>query len=317
MMKKIFMVAILGVIVTVMTFAQSVLSLDESIEDAAGFLNQRIPQGTSVAVFNFSADTKKLSEYIIDELTISLINFGMDVYDRNNLDEVNREIYYGFTGAVDDNTAQSYGHDVGVQMVILGSFTKTSDNTYRLRVQAIAVETKRVHAGQTFTVREDDQLVSLLDMQKEYRFTGQEKTAAGFKNMFFGLGSFQMGDTLGGGIALAGDGISYGLFITGIIIVATAEAEGIVGTGSDPRADYNSKKRAEEERLRKPGYNCMIIGGVGLALSWTWGFIRPFLYDKPVAVQKVAAVFDRTSINIFPNFNTGEPVIMLSYRHSF
>lgn len=75
-----------------------------------------------------------MSAYVVDELTIALTNTGMNVFDRNNLDEINREIYYGFTGAVNDDTAQSYGKDVGVNTVILGSITKSGDTEYSLRV---------------------------------------------------------------------------------------------------------------------------------------------------------------------------------------
>jgi hypothetical protein len=96
-------------------------------------------EGVTLSVFNFSSNSEDLSEYLIEELTIALIGMDMDVIDRNNINEVNREIYYGFTGAVDDNTAQAYGYDVGIQTVILGSFTKSSDNAYKLRIQTIDV----------------------------------------------------------------------------------------------------------------------------------------------------------------------------------
>ena len=112
-MKK-WMVLILVTFCVNFVFAQNSLSLNDSIEDAADFLNERIPAGTSVAVFNFSADSQKLADYIVEELTVALVNTGMDVYDRNNMDEVNREIFFGMTGEVNDNTAQSYGQTVGV-----------------------------------------------------------------------------------------------------------------------------------------------------------------------------------------------------------
>ena len=60
----------------------------------------------------------------------------------------------------------------------------------------------------------------------------------------------------------------------------------------------------------------MIGGGIGFALSVTWGFVRPYLFDKPVTVQKVANVIDRVNIGIMPmsNGNTG---LNVSLRHSF
>jgi hypothetical protein len=133
---------------TTISFAQNGLTLSESLETAAIFLRNTLPDGTKVAVFNFSSNSPKLTNHIIDGLTIALVNAGMDVFDRKNLDEVNKEIYYGFSGAVDDNTAQLYGHDVGVQTVVLGSFKTLGGNLYQLNIQAIAVETKRVQNRQ-------------------------------------------------------------------------------------------------------------------------------------------------------------------------
>jgi hypothetical protein len=313
--------------------AQNALPLNETVEAVAQYLDQRIPAGTSLAVFNFSSDSQKLSDYLVDELTIALANIGMDVYDRNNLDEVNKEIHYSFTGAVNDNTAQAYGQDIGVQAVILGSVTVLSNNTYRLRVQAIAVETKKIQAGGTFNIAQDDQLLAVLGVtiQQQYRFTSEEKTKAGFKNMLFGMGSFKMGDPLGGGTVLAGEAVSVGLLLTGIIIVGAAEAglygySGGVSSYWDPNfygpgmGGYDSIEDESYEdflkRKTQPGITCLIIGGVGLALSWTWGFVRPFLYDRPVAVQKAAKLLDHVDIGLLPAEN-GSVAVNLKVQYSY
>jgi hypothetical protein len=287
-------------------YAQNNFTLNECIEDAASFLNERIPDRTTISVFNFSSESRKLSEYIVDELTIALINIGLDVYDRNNLDEVNREIYYGFSGAVDDNTAQAYGHDIGVQTVVLGSITESSNNTYRLRIQAIVVETKRVQAGRTFNVKQDELLMSLLDIkiQKEYRFTSEEKTMAGFENMLFGLGSFKMGDPLGGGISLVGGVVSLGLFIPGIIIYIPAH-----------NYEYSKRASAEEDidGQERTGRTMLITGGIGLGLTLIWDFVRPFLYDKPTEVRRTTEIIDNIDIGIISN-NTNLTMII---KYSF
>jgi hypothetical protein len=315
LMKKVFL-AIFIIGCTGTSFAQNALPINEGIEDAANFLNQKISAGTSVAVFNFSSDSKKLSDYIVDELTIALANVGMNVYNRNNLDEVNREIYYGLTGAVDDNTAQAYGHDVGVQTVILGSITASSNNMYRLRIQAIEVETKKVQVGGTFNIVQNDQLLSLLEIktQQQYRFTNEQKAMAGVKNILFGLGSFQMGDPFGGGISLATEAGSIGLFVAGIIIVNNA-AEGVVTRGSNV---YEAEKAYNEavEANKKPGYACMIIGGIGMALSLTWDFVRPYLYDKPQTIQTMANIMDHINIAILPQYD-GKIATKVSLNYKF
>jgi hypothetical protein len=315
-MKKVFLaVFIIGCIGT--GFAQNEFPINESIENAADFLNQRIPAGTSVAVFNFSSDSKKLSDYIIDELTTALVNVGVNVYDRNNLDEVNREIYYGFTGAVDDNTAQSYGHDIGVKTVILGSITASSNNVYRLRIQAIEVETKRVQAGGTFNIVQDEQLLALLDIriQMEHRFTTPRKMGFGFKNMLFGLGSFQMEDLLGGGITVALEiasvgVIAYGFFHNGSVALRSIDdwANATSHNVYDDRDEYDSSRRL--------AFGIIAGGAAGMVLTWTWGFIRPFMYDKPVPVQRLASVIDHLNIGVIP-MSRGETKVTVSLNYSF
>jgi len=48
-------------------FAQNSVGLDESIQNIGQFFYERISSGTTVAVFNFTSDSRKLSEYIVDE----------------------------------------------------------------------------------------------------------------------------------------------------------------------------------------------------------------------------------------------------------
>jgi len=311
-MKKCFVLVLL-VFCTNAVFAQNSVGIDVGIEDVANFLNERIPAGTSVAVFNFSSDSMKLSEFIIDELTIAMANTGMYVFDRNNLDEVNREVYYGFTGAVNDDTAQSYGHDTGVKTVILGSMTKAGENEYRLRVQAIVVETKRIQAGRTFNIKLDERLLSLLDIkvQNEYRFTNAEKTSAGFKNILFGLGSFQMGDPLGGGICVALQIPSLVSFVLGIQPLISSDGYSVFWSES-----YSGNWEEQDTKLRNLHTTLAVIGAGGAVLSWTWGFIRPHVYDKPVAIQKMASVIDHMNIGIIPMGN-GETKVSVSLNYSF
>ena len=238
-----------------------------------------------------------------------MVQFAKIRVFRTYLDELNREIYFGFSGAVNEDTAQSYGKDIGAQTVILGSIAKSGENVYRLRVQAIVVETKKIQAARTLNVTQDEVLLSLLNikMQKEYRFTSSEKTSAGFKNMFFGLGSFKMGDGFGGGSTLLLEAVSLGCIVTGGIL-------------SKKRIywPYGMTIKEFEEKIdknKKVANTLIISGSSGLVLSWTWGFVRPFMYDKPAAVQKVANVIDH--MNIMPFMTDDGLAVAVSLNYSF
>jgi len=222
----------------------------------------------------------------------------MDVFDRNNLDEVNREIYHGFTGAVNDDSAQSYGKDIGVQTVILGSLTKSGENVYSLRVQAIVVETKRIQAARTIDVKEDSRILSLLDIS----FTRSQITSAGFKNILFGWGSFGMKDPIGG--------VSVLIPQIGCIFVG---ALGVVYTTFELDESLSWEER---QKWGKVG-NGMFIGGlVGLGVTWTWGFIRPHMYARSVEARKLANVIDNLHIGLIPT-NDGLSKVSFSMSYKF
>jgi len=317
-------------------FAQNAVTLNQSIENAAVFINNRIPAGTSIAVYNFSSDSRRLSEYIVDELTIALANKRDDVYDRWNLDEVNREIFFSQTDAVNEDTAAAYGENIGAQVVILGSIIKASDTEYRLRVQAIVTETKRIQAASTFNVRQDNQLLSLLGIQ-----TQTNPWVYGGMNIVFGLGSFQMGDPLGGGTVLVLEAASLTFLILGLVNafieidhwnageygINYREYEyknswgNVIKPSSDFDAWINSTEyvndiNKKQEEINDMGRTFIIIGGIGFASAVTWGFVRPFMYDKPRPVQTIANVIDHLNIGLVPS-NSGNPNVFVSLNYSF
>jgi len=253
--KKFFVLFLLVFCIN-FAFAQNSMGIDKTIEEMANFLNERIPARTSVAVFDFSSDSRMLSDYIADELVIALANTGMDVYDRKNLDKVNREIYYGMGDAVDENTAQMFGRDVGAQTVILGSFTKYSNTEYRLRVQAIVVETKRIQAGKTFNVKQDKQLLSLMPKpEKDYEGLKEfgRNLGYGFLNPLFGLGSYLQDD-----------------FPVGMTLTLSYLASGILLLIEFGAFDYWADGAG-------------VCGTIGLGIASAallLGFIRPFVFSQ-------------------------------------
>ncbi|GHT95892.1 hypothetical protein FACS1894141_5310 [Spirochaetia bacterium] len=324
---------------TALCFAQTPQPLDKGLAEAAVFLSTHIPIGTSVTVYNFTTGSEDLSKYMVTELSSHMARNGMTVLDRNNLDATQNEIEFGWTSAVNQNSAQRYGEALGADIVVLGTFTASGNNSYRLQIQAIATETKILQASPpSITIKQDAHLLALLHVtvENEYRFTTEEKASAGFQNMTFGLGSFRMGDPLGGATVLGAEVVSLGLIITGAVFLVGADQAAMnaqndymnthVGGGyydsyggwvsnsgySEWMQSYDDKY---DEEIKK-GAVFMGIGGGVFLLSVTWGFVRPYLYDKPVAVQKVAKVIDRVHIDILPRADDALAV-RVSYQLSF
>jgi TolB-like protein len=256
-------------------FAQETVVLDEAIANSMNYLVGRLPKGVKVVVLNVSAGTKELSDYVIEELTGYIVNNGnLTVVDRRNLELLQEEMNFQMSGEVNEDTAQEIGMKLGAQTIISGSITPLGD-IYRMRIQAIQVETAQVQGVQTETVQMDSILAALLKVQYNGptttpRVTGRGTTnsnqvisttayqdfstgrrvGAGFLNWIFGVGSFTMGDWVGGLIVGVPELVGVILFTT--YFISSEASEGLV------------------------------FAGMGLTLGgMIYGHIRPFQYHRP------------------------------------
>jgi hypothetical protein len=145
-------------------YSQQAVSLDAAIEEAARFLSARLPAKSVVAVTNFEAPARELSDHIIDELIVAFWNAGsVTVVERREMERklLQEEIDFNSSGYVSDNTQQSIGKDVGAQIIISGSITPYRD-IYRIRVQALVTETAQVAGALITNVKYDSVLTGYL-----------------------------------------------------------------------------------------------------------------------------------------------------------
>ena len=140
------------------------LPFREALALAAERLVGDIPDGTSVAVVAFESESDGLSMHAMDELIAALINRGVHVMTRQRfeLELVRREMDYGTTGYVSDETAQSIGQIIGVEIVITGHLRNIGD-VHRFSANAIQVETARHVSAPRFDVRNDRTFMALRD----------------------------------------------------------------------------------------------------------------------------------------------------------
>jgi hypothetical protein len=160
-MKKL---SVLGLLLICSTFvyAQESMVLDAAIMDSVEFFSSKLQSGSTIAVTNFEAETKKLSEFIIQELLVSFANTGnVRVVERSRLEILESELNFNMTGSVSDDTAQGIGRMIGAQILFSGSINQYRD-MYRMRVQAIVVETAEVIGTRTINVKYDPTLTGLL-----------------------------------------------------------------------------------------------------------------------------------------------------------
>ena len=135
------------------------LSLLEAIELVAERLAVDIPAGDSVAVVAFESENDGLSRFIMDELTGALNDRRILVMTRQRLELelVRREMHFGMTGYVSDDTAQSIGNVVGVGIVVTGHL-RNIGVSHRFTANAIQVETARHVSIPRFDVRNDEDM---------------------------------------------------------------------------------------------------------------------------------------------------------------
>jgi TolB-like protein len=190
------------------------LTLDHAIAAAANALTEQMAPGSVIAILGFTSDSPDLTDYVIEELAVRIVRArNLFVVDRQEmgLELLGRELDFQLSGEVSDETAQAIGRKFGAQFVVSGAFTPLGDR-YRMRLRVVHVETARIVAVYTESVLPDPTLRILLRVQVLDFSTGQRR-AAMFLNPLAGLGSFIMGDWLGGSIALAGYGLAAGLVV--------------------------------------------------------------------------------------------------------
>jgi hypothetical protein len=143
-------------------FAQQNMTLDNAIMDAVDFFSSKLEKGTTIAVTNFEAETKDLSDFIIQELLVALANTGnVRVVERSRLELLESELNFNMSGSVSDDTAQGIGRMIGAQILFSGTISPYR-NIYRMRIKAIAVETAEVIGTRTTNIKYDATLTGLL-----------------------------------------------------------------------------------------------------------------------------------------------------------
>jgi hypothetical protein len=101
---------------------ESALSLGQAIERMGGDIQAKIPQGAKIAVVEFASESANLSAYLMEDLNIALLNNGLSVIDRANLDAVRRELNFNLSCEVSDESALAIGRFLGAAYVVTGQF---------------------------------------------------------------------------------------------------------------------------------------------------------------------------------------------------
>jgi tetratricopeptide (TPR) repeat protein len=134
--------------------AEPGISLDEAIEQSVREFKEKTAPPKRVAIVQFDTEAEALSEYIIEEITATLVNFDFEVAERKNLDFVRKELDLQYSGEVDDEAMVSIGRFIGAESVLVGELLKVG-SMYRYRLNSINVERAVREAAIRLDVRND------------------------------------------------------------------------------------------------------------------------------------------------------------------
>lgn len=287
-MKKI-LCACAFLLATVAVFA---VDIGTALDQAAEQFSSTMQTGTTIAIVGIASDTEDMSEYMLDELTLSFVRQRrLTVANRANLDAIKKEMNFQLSGEVSDASIQEIGAMAGAETVVHGSL-KTIGSTYMLTLQALNVTTATVEDMYRSTITLDEFTTTLLgktitdkgivkDINTDY--TAGQRIGLGFQNLVFGLGAYRAGYVVDGVILTITHLAGYGC-------MAVLAGLGGADTG-------------------------LITGGPIFLISALYGFIRPIFYHKPSAKIGAFGEPDGLRLAIMPLGDT--PVMQVSYRKSF
>ena len=169
-MKLKYLFAALAILAMVCTCASAGKSgpanLDAAIQQASKKINDTLPAGTKVALLNFTSGSDILSDYVIEEMSIALVDGRkLTVVDRKEIDLIRGEMNFQMSGEVSDESAQEIGKLLGAQSIVSGSLVNMGD-THRFRTKVINVNSAAIETSASISVADDSQIQFLLGQSK-------------------------------------------------------------------------------------------------------------------------------------------------------
>ena len=272
--KTMVLVVFLALVANYTVFSQSV-AIDTALANATKEIAESVPKGTKIAVLNISSDSVNLSDYIINELIANLINTRLfQIVPRSTIEmEAARgEFEFQMSGYVSDESQKRLGQFLGADTIITGTVTRDSENSYRLTVNTIHLESFTYQSSYRISIRDDTNMKAIVAGSSEFYkdYTVGERLGMGGLNIVFGLGSLLNGHPLGW-IATVAEGAGVIVFIIGYSIT--------VEGGTFP--SYDSLEYRNYQNAIQTKMDTINIGYILFGVGALYGFIIPFFHHKP------------------------------------
>ena len=281
--KTIFIFILLPLIINNM-FSQAI-SIDTSLANAARDITEGVPSGSKIAILNVTSDSTYLSDYIINELIVNLVNTRLfQIVPRSTVElaAARKEFAFQMSGDVSDDSQKRVGQFLEADTIITGTVTKDSKRTYRLIINAIHLENFAFQSSFSTSIQNDKQVKTLIANKDgvSHDYTVGQRFGIGAVNMFFGLGSVLNGQYLGF--------ITMGVELFGLpFLIPGLGLKDVPYPNPGPFWEWDSNER--RPRVKK---GLIIAGSTIIGTGMLFGYIIPFFHHK--------SNYTNISQNVFP-----------------
>jgi len=117
---------------------------DKAVRNAVDRLNAKLPSGANIMIMKTFSTERGMLEYVANQMTKTVVQAGrLKVVDRSNQVLINAEQQYQLSGNVDDNSAVSIGHQLGVQYIVI-CWISGEKSLRRLNQKVLSIETAQI-----------------------------------------------------------------------------------------------------------------------------------------------------------------------------
>ncbi len=166
MKKKLLSVFL--IIFTGLLFAQKAITIESALDSAVAEIKKSVPTGVEIAVSRFSSDSKEMSEWLVQEVETRLIRAGkFTLLERNakNLQIIDSEIDYQYSGDVDDSSMVELGYRLGAKYLVYGSFEQFG-GLMQFTLKTTNVETAEIPVIASYSISNSSKITDLLGDEK-------------------------------------------------------------------------------------------------------------------------------------------------------
>jgi hypothetical protein len=133
-MKK-FAIVLVFSLTTGFVFAQTKTNIERAISIMVDDISQVLTSGDRVAVISIEAESRELSNYVINQIGKGLINKDkFIVLERERLAPLQRELEFNMSGSVDMEQRLRVGRYFAADIVIYGKLEDYAGNDYKLTI---------------------------------------------------------------------------------------------------------------------------------------------------------------------------------------